>query len=252
MAEMDFYDHIAEEYGEVTGEANRVAPAGEFLRELRRRRRFERVLDVACGTGLHAVMLAEMGAAVTGADLSAAMLARARQRADAAGASVAWVEAPMQEIARHVAGPFDLVLCLGNSLPHLLSDEDLDAALGGFARLLAPGGAVVLQLLNYTRVLVRRERIVGITRRGQVEYVRFYDFLGGRVRFNLLRIEWDGDCCTHELTETTLRAYRHEELAAALARHGLGGIEAFGGMAFGPFDEAGSDTLMVVAAAGGP
>ena len=62
---MDLYEQIASQYGEITGEESRCGPAKAFLAELRRRHPFSSVLDVACGTGLHAVMLAEMGAAVT-------------------------------------------------------------------------------------------------------------------------------------------------------------------------------------------
>ena len=43
----------------------------------------------------------------------------------------------MQNLPASLAGPFDALLCMGNSLPHLLTDEDLTAALSGFRRRLA-------------------------------------------------------------------------------------------------------------------
>jgi len=270
---MDLYEHIADEYDFVTGAAGRRQAAQAMLAELRQRHPFDSVLDVACGNGMHAMMLAEMGAAVTAADIAEAMLGQARRRASDAGLAVRWVHAPMQEIASHVEGPFDAILCLGNSLPHLLDAHQLTRTLAGFARLLAPRGVVVLGLLNYARVLARRERIVGVTRREKgtgsaaagssaaevpvpaaddyTEYIRFYDFLADVVRFNVLKLTWSADGCRHDLADTLLRPYTRDEIAAACRTAGLDRIDCHAGPAFDNFDEQTSDTLMVIAQAGG-
>jgi glycine/sarcosine N-methyltransferase len=262
---VDLYEQIASHYGEITGEESRSGPAKEFLAELRRRHPFSSVLDVACGTGLHAVMLAEMGAAVTAADLSPAMLHRAQARAshlphlalgDSPGAplpspgSIRFIQAPMQDLAARLAGPFDAILCLGNSLPHVLDGAELHAALAGFARLLAGGGVLVLQLLNYARILARGERIVGVTRAGPDEFVRFYDFLDGLVRFNVLTLRWHDGRCESELASALLRPYTRADLEPALRAAGLARIDFHAGMNFAPFDEQQSDTLMIVVGKG--
>jgi len=271
---MDLYEHIAGDYDAVTGAAGRRQAAQAMLAELRRRHPFDCVLDVACGNGMHAMMLAGMGACVTAADISEAMLGQARRCASDAGLAVRWVQAPMQEIASHVEGPFDAILCLGNSLPHLLDAHQLTRTLAGFARLLAPRGVVVLGLLNYARVLARQERIVGVTRREKgtgsaaagssaaevpvpaaddyTEYVRFYDFLADVVRFNVLKLTWSAEgACTHDLADTLLRPYTRDEIAAACRTAGLDRIDCHAGPDFANFDEQASDTLMVIAQARG-
>ena len=244
---MDLYEHIADDYDVVTGAAGRRQAAGTMLAQLRRRHPFDSVLDVACGNGMHAMMLAEMGVSVTAADISEAMLDQARRRAAEAALDVRWVHAPMQEIAKHVQGPFDAVLCLGNSLPHLLDAHQLTRCLAGFAKLLSPRGVVVLQLLNYSRVLARQERIVGVTRQGETEYVRFYDFLADFVRFNVLRLTWSAGSCRHDLADTLLRPYTRDEIAAACRTAGLDRIDCRTGPALADFDEQTSDTLTVIA-----
>jgi len=248
---MDLYEHIADEYDFVTGAAGRRQAAQAMLAELRQRHPFDSVLDVACGNGMHAMMLAGMGVAVSAADISEAMLGQARRRAADAGLAVRWVQAPMQEIAEHVEGPFDAILCLGNSLPHLLDAHQLTRTLAGFAKLLTPRGVVVLGLLNYARVLARRERIVGVTRQGDTQYVRFYDFLADVVRFNVLKLTWSAGGCRHDLADTLLRPYTRDEIAAACRTAGLDRIDCHAGPAFDNFDEQTSDTLMVIAQAGG-
>ena len=244
---MGFYDELADSYDAITGAAGRAQAAGAFVDELMGRLDVRSAVDAACGTGLFALALARRGADVVGADISAGMLAQARRAAEAAGLNVQWVHTPMQVLAGRIDGGRDAVLCMGNSLPHLLDDADLDAALDGFSALLKPGGALVLHLLNYARILSEKERIVGVTRDGAAEYVRFYDFLPGRVRFNILRIDWQGDACRSQLSTTELRPYFLEDLTAALARGGFVAVEPFGGLDMTPFDAAQSDSLLIVA-----
>jgi len=102
----------------------------------------ERVLDVACGTGVVAQALAAAvgpQGRVLGVDISSAMVAAAAARAQAAG--LGWAEfARMDAEALAVpAASFDLVVCaLG-----LMYVPDVDAALREVQRVLRPGGRAV-------------------------------------------------------------------------------------------------------------
>ena len=244
---MGFYDDLADSYDTITASAEREQSAAAFVDELTRRFTVQSAVDAACGTGLYALALARRGIGVVGVDLSAGMLDRARVAAEDAGLRAEWLCAPMQELAAHLEGPHDAVLCMGNSLPHLLDDDDLDAALAGMTAMLAPDGVLVLHLLNYVRIVSEKERVIGTTRKGATEYVRFYDFLPGRVRFNILEIEWEGNDAQTQLCSTELRPYVADDLTAALTRHGLGSIETFGDLAFSPFTPQQSDSLLITA-----
>ena len=245
---MDFYDEIASEYDAITGAAGRAARAEAFLRELVSRFHVESALDAACGTGLYAIALAKMGVKTLGADISAAMIDQARQNAAQAGVQVDWLCEPMQKLSYKVRERFDAVLCMGNSIPHLLTDADLRAALSGFVELLRPGGVVVVQLLNYERVLAQNERIVGINRGGGKEYVRFYDFLPGRVRFNILEIDWSAGQCAHRLHGTELRPYTADDLAKGLMRQGCSSVDYHSGLSFEAFDPRTDQTVTLIGA----
>jgi SAM-dependent methyltransferase len=99
------------------------------------------VLDVACGTGSSALPIVRRGLAVTATDRSPAMLAIAGTRL---GPETRLVTADMCELPR--LGEFDLVTCLDDSLNHLLSLEQLEAALRRMHDNLAPGGGLVFDL----------------------------------------------------------------------------------------------------------
>jgi len=154
MAAMDFYRSISPWY-------DRIFPVdGAAVRFLAARARpGSRLLDLACGTGGHALALARLGFRVTGVDLDEAMIERARAKA----AEAAWPRgaAPelrvldMREAARRLEAGYALVACVGNSLVHLESEQAIAEVLAGCRELLEPGGALVVQILNYDRILSR-------------------------------------------------------------------------------------------------
>lgn len=245
---MGFYDELASQYAELTGEASRREPARRFVDAVIERFDPSSVLDVACGTGLYAVEFARRGLEVVGADPSEGMLDQARRRAGQADVEIDFHDVPMQQVAARLDRRFDLVICLGNSIPHVLTDDDLDDTLSGFARLLNPGGVVLIQLLNYQKVLQRGERIVGIDRGDNVEYVRFYDFADDLLHFNVLEIHWHRDLARHTLHQTTLRPWTADHLEQQLRKHNLTDVTTFAGLSFEPMTDD-ADTVTVCATA---
>jgi SAM-dependent methyltransferase len=121
--------------------------------------------------------------------------------------------------------PFDAVLCLGNSLPHLLTDAALAEALADFATVLRPGGLLIVQNRNFDRVWSRRERFMGPQSYDDGErewlFVRFYDFLKQTVTFNMVRLQRTAAAWTQDVESTELRPLFRDELAAALAAAAL-------------------------------
>jgi ubiquinone/menaquinone biosynthesis C-methylase UbiE len=245
---MSFYDDLAGVYDELTGQADRAGAIRQFRDELLRRYHPQRVLDAACGTGAYSRALAAAGVEVTGADLSAGQLERADQLAAAEGVEVKWVQAAFDELAGKVPGPFDLALCMGNSLVHVMDQAGLAAAVDNFLSVLAPGGHLLTTNLNYERICTAGERIVGVHRAGPREYVRFYDFLSDtRIAFNVLQIDWSDPPPDTQLHTTHLRPWRPNQLRAAMEAGGFEQVEAFGGLGFGPFDPGQSDVLLLTA-----
>ncbi len=241
---MSFYDEIAGEYGSIVDQAARREAARRFVTELTARYNVASALDMACGTGLYAHALAEAGIATTAGDLSQAMLDQAQRGAPA---GIRWHCGPMQALADELAGPFDAIVCMGNSLPHLLTDADLSATLAGAYALLADGGVLAIHLLNYDRILAEGERIVGVTRSEDVEYIRFYDFLADQVRFNLLTIRWHAGQASHELHSTLLRPYRAEQLQDALLASGFTQVDVLDGLNSDSPGRESSDTILLIA-----
>jgi len=244
---MNFYDAIASHYDDIVDGPARSEAAARFATWLTGSHRVRRALDVACGTGLHARAMAGRGVQVVAADASEAMLQQARTCPGEADDRIEWLHAPMETIAQRVTGSFDAVVCMGNSLPHLLTDARLRQTVRGFRTVLADEGLAAVQMLNYDRILARRERVVGVTRRGHREYIRFYDFLPKQIRFNILELDWQDDRCRHDLHQTHLAPYRAEQLCEAFREAGFEDVDLFGGLPDEPFDVSKSEGLLLIA-----
>lgn len=110
--------------------------------------RGERVLDVACGTGLVARLAApEVGSTgqVTGLDNKAGMLAVARSSPPPSGASITWVQGNAGAMDFPDAS-FEVILCQQG----LQFFPDKPTALREMHRVLVPGGRVLLSVWKST------------------------------------------------------------------------------------------------------
>ena len=230
-----------------------------------------RVLDVACGTGKHALALAQSGYEVVGADLSVGMIEQARKNAAAFGDPIRFVVAGFGNQCDTVGGGFDALLCLGNSLPHVLSTHALMATLADFGAVLRPGGLLLIQSRNFDAVMRGRVRWIGpqshplagtgdyrkqgdhpLAGTGDYRewlFVRFYDFNpDGTLTFNVLSLQRETTGPWSQRAEaTTLRPWLRHELQQSIESAGFAGCVCYGGMEGAPFDAACSSDLVIVA-----
>ena len=97
----------------------------------------QRVLDVACGTGVVAVTAARLGARVTGLDLTPELLERARENARIAGVDIEWHQGDVEQLP-FADGTYDMVL---SQFGHIFAPRP-DVAIAEMLRVLRPGGTI--------------------------------------------------------------------------------------------------------------
>jgi SAM-dependent methyltransferase len=132
----------------------------DFLEEELAHDRTRTILDIGCGTGRHAIELATRGYQVTGVDLSAAQLARAREKAAAAGVAVDFRQGDARELEFVAAFDLAMIIC-GGAFPLMETDAMNYRILQGACRVLKPGGKLVLTTLNALFALARMARPAG-------------------------------------------------------------------------------------------
>jgi SAM-dependent methyltransferase len=109
------------------------------------------VLDVSCGIGTQAIGLAMQGFSVSGSDISEKEVERAKQEASKQGVQIRFSVCDMREAFAHHGPGFDVVVSCDNSLPHLLTDQDLLTALRQMARCITLGGGCLITVRDYEK-----------------------------------------------------------------------------------------------------
>jgi SAM-dependent methyltransferase len=104
------------------------------------------LLDVACGTGRHAIEFAGLGYDVTGIDYSAELLERARENAAQAGVEIQFLLQDMRTL--DLGERFDVVTCLFDSIGYPLTDEGIVGALTRIHEHLEPDGTLAVEFLH--------------------------------------------------------------------------------------------------------
>ena len=131
------------------------------------------LLELGCGTGKIAIPLAEAGFAVTGLDLSEAMLAEARAKTRGRDLPIQWVYGDMTRFS--LDRRFNLILLPSNNLCHLLSLEEVEGCFGCVRIIFAAGGRFAIDVFVPSLKLLSRDP-------SYVEVLSEYDDPDGRGR----------------------------------------------------------------------
>ncbi len=198
------------------------------------------VLDAPCGFGRHSLALARRGFRVTGVDLSDTELARARERARAAGLPLTLVRQDMRDM--EFSGEFELALNLFSSIGYFSEDEDR-MLLERFCTALRPGGVFVLDTRNRDHFIrhLTPEETYRLPDGTSVRIKNTLDLQTSRVHG-----EWWVEDDQRLLGRTETRLYSAHELYRRLRPERWSAVELFGGLDGRPF-ELDSPRLVLVA-----
>ncbi|HEY8795191.1 MAG TPA: class I SAM-dependent methyltransferase [Gemmatimonadaceae bacterium] len=201
----------------------------------------ERLLDVPCGQGRHAHLLAEAGFDVTGLDFSKHLLDVARERGTAP--NLRYVRGDMRRLPARWTGRFAAVLNLFTSFGFFLDPADDVRVVREFARVLRPDGVLIWHGGSRDGVMARfLSRDWWKSADGtMVAHERTFDPLSGILT---IRSHWSGKRASGE-REHRIRLYTASRLAEICQSAGLIVEEAFDGWSRAPLSRRASEMLLV-------
>jgi SAM-dependent methyltransferase len=200
-----------------------------------------RVLDVPCGQGRHAHLLAEAGFDVDGLDYSEDLLAIARERGTAR--TLRYTRGDMRKLPSRWTGRFDAVLNLFTSFGFFLDPNDDRRVINEFARVLAPGGVLLWHGGSRDGVMAKfLDRDWWRSDDGtMIGHERSFDAHSGVMT---IHTSWEGNHGRGE-REHRIRLYTATRLAELCAAAGLIVEEAYDGWRDRPLRRTSSEMVLV-------
>jgi len=136
----------------------------------------KKILDLGCGTGELLRALGTLGGyQLEGRDLSPSMIEVAREKAKQSSSPLTFRPQGLLELDDYES--WDGILCLGNTLPHLKSLEELTIFFQKVFRALLPGSSFLLQLLNYQKILKNGFVEFPVLENGPIRLIRNYSLI---------------------------------------------------------------------------
>ena len=242
-----FYDWLAPDYDDMTGFEKRFVQEGPFFRLLVDRYGIRNALDAGSGSGFHSLLLASLGVQVTAVDISAKMTTLLKEHAKAMELPVKTEEASFVSLPTVIHGQFDALFCMGNSLAHTLTTQGLSEALKSFVQVIRPGGILFIQNLNYDRILLHHNSVQSVKESKGVTFIRYYEYTGETIRFNILKLKRETTGIVHELKTVELRPILRDNLLGLLTEIGFDDVKTYGGITLEEFQPDTSKDLVVLA-----
>lgn len=196
------------------------------------------VLDLCCGPGRFAGLLAREGYQVTGVD-STPFLLEIAQRAYADTNNVEWVLSDMREFVRQDA--YDLVLNLYTSFGYFRDPAEDLRVLKNIAQSLRPGGSMVIEVMG-KEVMAKDFEPMTASKTGDGLFVQAHEILEN---WNRIRTEWtlikEGGVKTFTFEHSL---YAASDLIRLCELAGFSDIRAFGDFDGSPYDH--TATLLII------
>lgn len=189
------------------------------------------VLDLCCGPGRHSVALAKRGFRVTGVDLSAFLLGKARRAAQRARVKIEFVRSDMRDFVR--PGAFDIALSLFTSFGYFDDRSEDRQVLRQVHESLKPGGVLVLDVLSKERLTTTFQPTTSTKLADGTVLVERHEVIDDWSR---IRNEWiviRGRRATTFAFHHTI--YSGQELRRLLKDAGFADVELFGHLDGRPF-----------------
>ena len=231
---MDAYHNLAFSYDRLTNDVDYGATVDFYFQILDREKLFPRTaVDLACGTGSVAALLAQKGLSVTGVDMSEEMLCVAAQKTQQMENRPLFVCQQLQRL--QLPRGVDLAVCALDSLDYITDPADCQEAIRRVYRVLNPGGCFIFDVNTPEKlramdgqVFLDEDDDVYCVWRGE------FDEKTNICTYAMDLFQRQGSVWQRSFEEHCEYAYTQQQLMAYLREAGFTNIEVFADRKFAP------------------
>ena len=188
-----------------------------------------RILDVGCATGELSFALTRFGFPIWAFDFDAEMIEIAQNAKAEDTMFPVFEQLDMRLLDQNYPEAFfDTVICFGNTLVHLLNDDDIRQFLRAVHQVLSKDGTLTIQILNYRHIIQNQIKRLPRIDNEHISFHRSYEYgdKPGLIDFNTtLTIKSTGQVIQNTVK---LNAITQEKLQELLNETGFDKLEFFG------------------------
>ena len=237
-----FYDELASDYDNMISFEKAVKNKKKLLKNFLTAE-VKSAADIGCGSGVDSISLSSLGLKVTAFDPSTEMLKVAEANADRTNAKIGFHNYSADNIPNEFNNNFDLVTSLGNTFANIPKEKFL-TSLQRCYEILKPKSQLLIQVLNYEKILANKQRIVNITEAADKYFIRFYDFHDEQIIFNILTFS-KAKPSESKLISTEIYPYSSEFLSIELRRAGFRSANFYSNLELSPYSKEKSKDLVI-------
>ncbi|MBR5529814.1 MAG: class I SAM-dependent methyltransferase [Oscillospiraceae bacterium] len=224
---MNAYHALADSYDRLTNDVDYTAVV-DFYRQILEKENLQprTAVDLACGTGSVALLLAKAGMEVTAVDMSEDMLCQANAKAMEEGVPVRFVCQRLERL--HLPRGVDLAVCALDSLDYITDPEDCKEAIRRVYKALNPGACFIFDV-NTPEKLKAMDGQVFLDEDDDVYCVwrGEFDESTNICTYAMDLFQRRGDVWERSLEEHQEYAYTQKQLTAYLKDAGFTGIAVY-------------------------
>ena len=179
---MSNFDYTPELYDLQVNWQQRLSKEKEFFEKIFAQKKVTNMLDIGCGTGRHAEFFSDYAGSITAMDPSRDMINYAKEHVIRSG-KIKLIEGGFENLSTIGPEQFDLIVCLGNTLPVLGNRRNVKLALKITRKKLVAGGLAIFQFLNFEPKIMEKNRYYGpkILRKNGKKYIFMKHFEFGKI-----------------------------------------------------------------------
>ena len=229
---ISFFEKYADEYDLMTNAGKREENHRQEIDHIIERFNPKAVLDAGCATGLTSSLFASRSIKTVGLDRSRSMLKMAGEKYSHLAPQLSFKYGNFEKLPQAMHGKFDLIVCLANSISGVGSLYNLYQTLKNFHHCLAPGGNLLIQMLNYFSIKDGEMLPIKATEKNGVIYQRFSERQGKRLFIYVSRADTNISPIKSELFRHEFENFDVKEMVSSLKRAGFKKIKKYGDLFF--------------------
>lgn len=234
-----FFDKVSDFYDEMIDPGKSIFNKKKFFEKYNP----SKAADLGCGSGNDTIALAETGFIVDAFDPSIKMVQLVKNKSAIKKLNVNVYNYSIADIPNKFYNKYSFIVCFGNTFANISKDE-FEESISKIYSLLRKDGIAFIQLMNFTKLLQNQKKIIGISKKENLRYIRFYEYNKNLIYFNIL-VYNDLQLNEHKIFTTKLYPFTQRNFQKTFKKISIKNYSFYSNLKLEEFDPESSESLVI-------